>query len=228
MLERFTDRSRKVMQLANQEAMKLNHEYIGTEHILLGLAIEGSGVAANVLKNMQLDLREARREVEKLVQPSPHRLSAGTEKLPKTPRALKVIEYAIDEAKRLEHNYIGTEHLLLGLLREGEGVAASVLTNLEIGLDEVREEILHLVGNAPIAVEESSEFGRSKPSKPRIMIPVRLETADGALVAEEAVPPFLTPPEVVIWGQRFFRLYESGVYREAFTYHIVGREKDLL
>src|SRR6187401_2691723 len=111
MYERFTDRARKVMQLANEEAQRLNHEYIGTEHILLGLIKEGSGVAANVLKNLDMDLTKVRFEVERMVQPSPNVGMPG--KLPQTPRAKKVIEYAIEEARDFNHNYIGTEHILL-------------------------------------------------------------------------------------------------------------------
>src|SRR5213596_721421 len=120
MYERFTDRARKVMQLANQEAQRLHHEYIGTEHILLGLIREGSGVAANVLKNLDIDLRKVRQEVEKLVQVSLEVCAPG--RLPQTPRAKKVVEYAIEEARNVNHNYVGTEHILLGLLREEEGV----------------------------------------------------------------------------------------------------------
>ena len=145
MYERFTDRARKVMQLANQEAQHFNHEYIGTEHILLGLVKEGSGVAANVLKNLDSDLRKIRIEVEKLVQTGPEMVTMG--KLPHTPRAKKVIEYSMEEARNLGHNYVGTEHILLGLLREQEGVAAQVLLNLELRLDEVREEVLNLLGH---------------------------------------------------------------------------------
>jgi len=144
MFERFTDRARKVMGLANQEAQRLNHEYIGTEHILLGLVKEGSGVGANVLKNLDVDLRKVRLEVEKLVKAGPEMVTMG--KLPQTPRAKKVIEYAIEEARSLNHNYVGTEHLLLGLLREQDGVAAQVLRNLGLKLDEVREEVLNLLG----------------------------------------------------------------------------------
>ena len=132
------------MALANQEAQRFNHEYIGTEHILLGLVKEGSGVGANVLKNMDVDLRKVRLEVEKLVKSGPDMVTMG--KLPQTPRAKKVIEYAIEEARNLNHNYVGTEHLLLGLLREHEGVAAQVLMNLGLKLEEVREEVLTLLG----------------------------------------------------------------------------------
>src|SRR5687768_16140635 len=145
MYERFTDRARKVMQLANQEAQRFNHEYIGTEHVLLGLIKEGSGVAANVLKNLDIDLRKIRLEVEKLVQSGPDMVTMG--KLPQTPRAKKVIEYSMDEARNLGHNYVGTEHILLGLLREQEGVAAQVLMNLGLKLEDVREEVLNLLGH---------------------------------------------------------------------------------
>jgi ATP-dependent Clp protease ATP-binding subunit ClpC len=145
MYERFTDRARKVMQLANQEAQRFNHEYIGTEHVLLGLIKEGSGVAANVLKNLDIDLRKIRLEVEKLVQSGPDMVTMG--KLPQTPRAKKVIEYAMEEARNLNHNYVGTEHILLGLLREQEGVAAQVLMNLGLKLEDVREEVLTLLGH---------------------------------------------------------------------------------
>jgi ATP-dependent Clp protease ATP-binding subunit ClpC len=145
MYERFTDRARKVMQLANQEAQRFNHEYIGTEHVLLGLIKEGSGVAANVLKNLDVDLRKIRLEVEKLVQSGPDMVTMG--KLPQTPRAKKVIEYSMEEARNLNHNYVGTEHILLGLLREQEGVAAQVLMNLGLKLEEVRDEVLNLLGH---------------------------------------------------------------------------------
>jgi ATP-dependent Clp protease ATP-binding subunit ClpA len=148
MYERFTDRARKTMQLANQEAQRFNHEYIGTEHILLGLVKEGSGVAANVLKNLDVDLRKIRLEVEKIVQSGPDMVTMG--KLPQTPRAKKVIEYSMEEARNLNHNYVGTEHILLGLLREQEVVAAQVLMNLGLKLEDVREETLNLLGRGTI------------------------------------------------------------------------------
>ncbi len=165
MFERFTDRARKVMALANQEAQRFNHEYIGTEHILLGLVKEGSGVGANVLKNLDVDLRKVRLEVEKLVKSGPDMVTMG--KLPQTPRAKKVIEYAIEEARNLNHNYVGTEHLLLGLLREHDGVAAQVLMNLGLKLEEVREEVLNLLGagvesEEPQQQEKSQQKGKSK------------------------------------------------------------------
>src|ERR1700750_1184093 len=116
MYERFTDRARKVMQLANQEAQRFNHEYIGTEHILLGLVKEGSGVAANVLKNLEVDLPKSRLGVEKIVQAGPDMVTMG--RLPQTPRAKKVIEYSIEEERNLNHNYVGTQEPSMGVLRE--------------------------------------------------------------------------------------------------------------
>jgi ATP-dependent Clp protease ATP-binding subunit ClpC len=132
------------MALANQEAQRFNHEWIGTEHILLGLVKEGSGVGATVLKNLDVDIKKLRLEVEKFVKSGPDMVTMG--KLPQTPRAKKVIEYAIEEARSLNHNYVGTEHILLGLLRESEGIAAQVLMSLGLKLEEVRQEVLNLLG----------------------------------------------------------------------------------
>jgi Uma2 family endonuclease len=143
MYERFTDRAIKVMQLACEEAQSLNHEYIGTEHILLGLIKEDAGVAANVLKNLGMDLRKIRLEVEGIVQVGPTKVLG---KLPQTPRAKYAIKYAIEEAKDLKHNYVGTEHLLLGLLRDKEGVASQVLMNLGLKLSDVHYEVLQILG----------------------------------------------------------------------------------
>ena len=161
MFERFTDRARKVMALANQEAQRFNHDYIGTEHILLGLVKEGSGVGANVLKNLNVDLRRVRMEVERLVRSGPEVVS-GMGKLPQTPRAKRVIEYAIEEARNLNHNYVGTEHLLLGLLREQDGVAAQVLQNLGLKLEEVREEVLNLLGTNGESEESAGAMSASQ------------------------------------------------------------------
>ena len=147
MYERFTDRARKVMQLANQEAIRFNHENIGTEHILLGLVKVGSGVAAEVLKNLGVDLRRIRLEVEKIVQSGPDMVTIG--KLPWDPRTKNAIVYSIEEARHLNHNYIGTEHLLVGLLYEQEGVAAQVLINLGLKLEDVREEVMKLAEDQP-------------------------------------------------------------------------------
>ena len=144
MFERFTDRARKVMALANQEAQRFNHDFIGTEHILLGLVKEGSGVGATVLKNLEVDIKKLRLAVEKMVKSGPDMVTMG--KLPQTPRAKKVIEYAIEEARALNHNYVGTEHILLGLLRESEGIATQVLMEMGLKLEDVRQEVLNLLG----------------------------------------------------------------------------------
>jgi ATP-dependent Clp protease ATP-binding subunit ClpC len=144
MYERFTDRARKVLQLANQEAQRFNHAYLGTEHILLGLIREGSGIAANVLKNLDVDLRKIRLEVEKLVQSDPYMVTMG--KLPQTPRAKKVIEYSMEEARNLNHHHIGTEHILLGLIRESEGTAAQVLLNSGLTAEAIMSDVKLLLG----------------------------------------------------------------------------------
>jgi len=154
MFDRFTDRAKKVMNLARQEAQRFNHEYLGTEHILLGLVQEGSGVAANVLKNMGIDLNKIRTEVEKIVKTGPSMVTMG--QLPFTPRAKKVLELSMEEAGNLGHNYIGTEHLLLGLIKENEGIAAQVLINLGVKLEDVREEVLDFLG-ADTGEEEEEE-----------------------------------------------------------------------
>ena len=178
MFERLTDRARKVMALANQEAQRFNHEYIGTEHILLGLVKEGSGVGANVLKALEIDLRKVRLEVEKLVKSGPEMVTMG--KLPQTPRAKKVLEYAIEEARHLNHNYVGTEHLLLGLLREQDGVAAQVLMNLGVKLEEGREEVLNLLG-AGIESEDMEDIGEGPDESPSSSSPRRGKSKTPAL-----------------------------------------------
>jgi ATP-dependent Clp protease ATP-binding subunit ClpA len=164
----FTDRARKVMQLANREARHFNHEYIGTEHILLGLVLEGAGVAANVLKNLDIDTSKIRREVEKVVQHGTGGEQVVTGRLPHTPWAKKVLDFSVEESRNLNHNYVGTEHILLGLLREGQGVAAQVLTNVGLKLEEVREEVLNLLGHN-LPNENSSKLNQpsSLPSDPR-------------------------------------------------------------
>jgi hypothetical protein len=144
MYENFTDRARKVLQLANQEAQRLGHEYIGTEHILLGILSEGASVAVHAMKKLGVDLHDVRRGIAQIILPG--RGISVSSKLPQTPRSKKVIEYSIEEARDLHHNYVGTEHLLLGLLREQEGVAAQVLMNLGLKLEDVREEVLNLLG----------------------------------------------------------------------------------
>ena len=144
MFNRFTERARRVVLLAREEAKRLDHDYLGTEHLLLGLISEGEGVAAIALQNLDIDLEQVRQEVEKTVGRGGGSLFLG--QIPFTPRAKKVLELAVTEARTLGHNYIGTEHLLLGLIREGEGVAAQVLINLGADLEKVRQEINNLLG----------------------------------------------------------------------------------
>ena len=142
MFERFTDRARRVVVLAQEEARMLNHNYIGTEHILLGLIHEGEGVAAKALEALGISLEAVRSQVEEIIgqgqqAPSGH--------IPFTPRAKKVLELSLREALQLGHNYIGTEHILLGLIREGEGVAAQVLVKLGADLNRVRTQVISLL-----------------------------------------------------------------------------------
>ncbi|MCZ6505454.1 MAG: NDP-hexose 4-ketoreductase, partial [Actinobacteria bacterium] len=155
MFERFTDRARRVVVLAQEEARLLNHNYIGTEHILLGLLNEGEGIAAQALESLDIDLASVRDEVVKIIgqgqqSPSGH--------IPFTPRAKKVLELSLREALQLGHNYIGTEHILLGLIREGEGVAAQVLQQLGAELQKVRQTVIQLL-SGPGGSEEQSPKG---------------------------------------------------------------------
>jgi ATP-dependent Clp protease ATP-binding subunit ClpC len=161
MFDKFTDRARKVMSLARQEAQRFNHDYIGTEHILLGLVQEGSGIAAKVLKNLNVDLRKVRLEVEKLVSPGSPTVQVGQP--PFTPRAKRVLELAQEAATQLGSDVIGTEHLLLGLLKENEGIAAQVLVNLGLKLEEVRDEVLEVLG-ADVPQDAEDKMGGSKPA----------------------------------------------------------------
>ncbi len=141
--DKFTERARKVLTLAQEEATRFNHNYIGTEHLLLGLVREGEGVAAKVLGNLGVELDRVRSAVEFIIGRG-DRMIVGEIGL--TPRAKKVIELAVDEARRLGHHYIGTEHLLLGLVREGEGIAAGVLESLGVNLEKVRKETIGVLG----------------------------------------------------------------------------------
>jgi ATP-dependent Clp protease ATP-binding subunit ClpC len=145
------------MQLANQEAQRFNHEYVGPEHLLLGLIKEGTGIAANVLKNLDIDLRKIRHEVEKIVRSGPDTVTMG--RLPLTPLAKKVVDYAIEEARLLNNKCVGTEHILFGLLREKDGIAAQVLLDCGLQLEEVRREVLSLLGHISVAYETISQEG---------------------------------------------------------------------
>ena len=145
MFERFTDRARRVVVLAQEEARLLNHNYIGTEHILLGLIHEGEGVAAKALESLGISLEAVRAQVEEIIGQGQ---SAPTGHIPFTPRAKKVLELSLREALQLGHNYIGTEHILLGLIREGEGVAAQVLVKLGASFDRVRQQVIQILADA--------------------------------------------------------------------------------
>lgn len=170
MFERFTDRARKVMSLANMEAQRLSHGFIGTEHILLGIIKEGSGVGSNVLRNLGASLSSLRTEVEKLVKPGPEMVTMG--KLPQSPHAKKVIEYALEASRSLNHNYVGTEHLLLGICKEPEGIARKVLTNVFKDInraeEEVRAETLGLLGFSESKVPDVLQ---SIPAEGEVVVP---------------------------------------------------------
>ncbi|TFG51138.1 MAG: NDP-hexose 4-ketoreductase, partial [Gemmatimonadales bacterium] len=142
----FTDRVRKVLQMAREEAARLHHEYVGTEHILLGLIREGEGVAAAVLQNLNVDLEDIQQKIEETVKKGKAAAATGPD-LPYTSRAKKVLELAMTEARELNHSYVGTEHLLLGLLREEKGIAAQVLTDAGVNLEQSRAETLRLLGS---------------------------------------------------------------------------------
>ena len=154
MFNRFTERAQKVLTLAHEEAVRLGHPGVGTEHILLGLVREGEGIAAKALVSLGLSSEKVQREVEKIIGRGPGNTTGTTY----TPRAKKVIELSMDEARKLGHNYIGTEHILLGLIREGEGIAARVLTNLGVSLGKARQQVLQLLGSdAPEANADASQ-----------------------------------------------------------------------
>ncbi len=169
MFERFTDRARRVVVLAQEEARMLNHNYIGTEHILLGLIHEGEGVAAKALESLGISLDAVRQQVEEIIgqgqqAPSGH--------IPFTPRAKKVLELSLREALQLGHNYIGTEHILLGLIREGEGVAAQVLVKLGADLNKVRQQVIQLL-NGYQGKEPAGTASEATPSTSPGARPVR-------------------------------------------------------
>lgn len=163
MFDRFTERAKKVLAYAKHEAQRFNHDYIGTEHILLGIIKEGSGVAANAIENLGIDLDDLRQGVEHHVKTGPDMVEVGN--LPYTPRAKKVLQLALDEARSLNHKYIGTEHLLLGLLREKDGEAAHLLRQKGISLEEAKEEVLNLLPDIDNAFNQTSEKSSKKEEK---------------------------------------------------------------
>jgi ATP-dependent Clp protease ATP-binding subunit ClpA len=187
MFERFTDRARRVVVLAQEEARALDHSYIGTEHLLLGLIHEGDGVAAKALEAMGISLEAVRQQVEEITgrgkdAPSGH--------IPFTPRAKKVLELSLRESQQLGHNYIGTEHILLGLIREGQGVAAQVLTNLGADLERTRQQVIELLHGYQGGPGERASLRVARRLEEAVSGPVqqivsRLEAIDGRLAAIE-------------------------------------------
>src|SRR5438067_2163250 len=158
--DKFTGRARKVLQLAQEEAQRFNHNYIGTEHLLLGLVREGAGVAAKVLANLGVDLNKVRSAVEFIIGRGERTVTGD---IGLTPRAKKVIELSVEEARRLNHNYIGTEHLLLGLVREGEGIAAGVLESLGVSLDKVRQQVNYVLNQSSTYSQQESRHSSKTP-----------------------------------------------------------------
>ena len=172
MFERFTEKAIKVIMLAQEEARRLGHNFVGTEQVLLGLIGEGTGIAAKTLKSMGVNLKDARIEVEKIIGRGSGFVAV---EIPFTPRAKRVLELSWDEARQLGHNYIGTEHLLLGLIREGEGVAARVLENLGVDLNKIRSNVVKMLGDskptAGAGAGSGSSSGGSSSSATKVKTP---------------------------------------------------------
>lgn len=161
MFQRFTERAQKVLILAQEEARRLQYPYIGTEHILLGLIKEGEGIAAKALEQLNISAEKVKAVVEQVVEPGNQPVPS---EIPPTPRAKKVLELAVEESRRMGHNYVGTEHLLLGLIREGEGVAAQVLTSLGADLERMRQQVMGMLGGAQGGGQSNSGHGQNCPA----------------------------------------------------------------
>jgi ATP-dependent Clp protease ATP-binding subunit ClpA len=213
--ERFTDRARRVVVLAQEEARLLNHNYIGTEHILLGLIHEGEGVAATALTELSISLEAVRAQVEEIIGQGQR---APTGHIPFTPRAKKVLELSLREAKQLGHNYIGTEHILLGLIREGEGVAAHVLVKLGGELSRVRQQVIQVLsGSAAIGVEAG----------PRTRL-VHMTVPDDLREAEEELARVRRAKEVAIDAEDFERAAGLHEQERQLLERVAERERQLL
>jgi ATP-dependent Clp protease ATP-binding subunit ClpA len=195
MFERFTDRARRVVVLAQEEARLLNHNYLGTEHLLLGLAHEGEGVAAMALESLGISPEAVRAQVEEIIGQGQR---APTGHIPFTPRAKKVFELSLREALQLGHNYIGTEHILLGLLREGEGVAAQVLVKLGADLSRVRQQVIQLLAGYAGGQEIAEQAG----ARTRL---VRMTVPDDLREAEEQLAQVRRDKEAAIDAEDFER-----------------------
>jgi ATP-dependent Clp protease ATP-binding subunit ClpA len=195
MFERFTDRARRVVVLAQEEARLLNHDYIGTEHLLLGLAHEGQGVAAKALESLGIRLEALRSQVQETIGQGQR---GPTGQIPLTPRAKKVLELSLLEAKQLGHNYIGTEHLLLGLVREGEGVAAQVLVKLGADLSRVRQQVIQLLSGYAGGKEAAEQAAARRR-------PVHMTVPEDLREAEEQLAQVRRQKEAAIDAQDFER-----------------------
>jgi ATP-dependent Clp protease ATP-binding subunit ClpC len=226
MFERFTDRARQVMVLAQEEARMLNHNYIGTEHILLGLIHEGEGVAAKALESLRISLDAVRQQVEEIIgqgqqAPSGH--------IPFTPRAKKVLELSLRESQKLGHNYIGTEHILLGLIREGDGVAAQVLVKLGADLNRVRQQVIQLLHghqSAEVTGESAWQGVRARAGLPDDAL-ARIDSLDRRLAAIErwaGVRPDLDNLDQEIAQAR--REKETAIERQDFEVAAATRDKE--
>jgi ATP-dependent Clp protease ATP-binding subunit ClpA len=212
MFERFTDRARRVVVLAQQEARLLNHDYIGTEHLLLGLAHEGQGVAATALESLGISLDDARSQVQEVIGQGPGTPSGH---IPFTPRAKKVLELSLREAKQLGHNYIGTEHILLGLVREGEGVAAQVLIRLGGDLSRVRQQVVQLLGGSAGGAEAAAG-----------MRPVPMPPPEELREAGERLAEVRRQKEAAIQAQDFDRAAALRDAEEELLAGLAARERE--
>jgi ATP-dependent Clp protease ATP-binding subunit ClpC len=215
MFERFTDRARRVVVLAQEEARLLNHDYVGTEHLLLGMIAEGQGVAATALESLGISLEAVRAQVEEIIgqgqqAPSGH--------IPFTPRAKKVLELSLREANQLGHNYIGTEHILLGLIREGEGVAAQVLVKLGADLSRVRQQVIQLLSGYAGGKE-----GKEAGARTRL---VRMTVPADLLVLTEELAQVRRQKEAAIDAEDFDQATELRDAEKELLTRLAEREQE--
>ncbi len=225
MFERFTDRARRVVVLAQEEAKRLNHDYVGTEHILLGLIHEGEGVAAKALESLGISLDAVRQQVEEIIGQGQQ---APSEHLPFTPRAKKVMELSLREALQLGHDYIGTEHILLGLIREGDGVAAQVLIRLGADLNRVRQQVIAVLyqSKEPRLARRPAEEGAPLPE-----VQARLDAVEDWLAAVEqrvGLGPDTSDLDEQIDRVRRERLAAANAQEYEQAAALRNREKELL
>src|SRR5919205_626373 len=223
----FTERVRKVLAMAREEAARLHHEYVGTEHILLGLIREGEGVAAAVLQNLSVDLDEIQQKIEETVKKGKAAQTTGPD-LPYTSRAKKVLELAMSEARELNHSYVGTEHLLLGLLREEKGIAAQVLTDAGVNLEAARAETLRILGTespqggsaapqggaAPQATPPKGEKKSKTPALDHFCRDLTQLAAEGQLDASNMLKPALARGELQCVGASTLNEYRKYIEKD--------------